>query len=80
MSDDHLEDVDDDDDNTCLTQEYAIMSVAVIEQNLFLSSKPSSEVMKEYTRRIEFLKNTIDTEKMVYAYWLLIQKKVYILQ
>ena len=29
--------------------------------------------MKEYTRRIEFLKNTIDTEKMVYAYWLLTQ-------
>ena len=34
----------------------------------FLSSKPSSEVMKEYTRRIEFLKHTIDTEKMVRLY------------
>ena len=33
-----------------------------------LPSKPSSEVMKEYTRRIEFLKNTIDTEKMNSVY------------
>ncbi|CAB4029301.1 Hypothetical predicted protein [Paramuricea clavata] len=40
-----------------------------IEQYLsFLSSKPSSEVMKEYTRRIEFLKHTIDTEKMNSVY------------
>ena len=37
MSGVDLEDVDDGDDNACLTQEYAIMSVAVIEQNPFLS-------------------------------------------
>ena len=34
---------------------------------IFFSSKPGSEVMKEYTRRIEFLKHTIDTEKMVHT-------------
>ncbi|XP_046861626.1 vesicle transport protein USE1-like [Xenia sp. Carnegie-2017] len=33
-----------------------------------VDSKPSKDTMKEYTKRIEFLKHTIDTEKMTCPY------------